>query len=56
MARLAAVGGILQRPLLLLVIGVLALAAWGLVTFLAVRLAILSAARVEPKTRVQLEA
>lgn len=55
MARLATVGSILQRPLLLLFVGLLALAAWGAVTFFAVRLAILSAARAEPKARVQLQ-
>ena len=43
---LAAVGGltsILQRPLLLVFVGLLALLAWGVVTFLAVRFAIISA-------------
>jgi len=45
MSRLAALGSILDRPLLLVAIGLVALAAWGAVTFLAVRLAILSASR-----------
>ena len=43
MSQLAALGSILNRPLLLLGIAVLALAAWGAVTFFAVKLAILSA-------------
>jgi hypothetical protein len=54
MSRLAAIGAILDRPLLLLGIGVLALAAWGLVTFFAVRFAILSASRAEPKAGIPL--
>ena len=49
MSQLAALGSILNRPLLLAGIGALALAAWGLVTFLAVRFAILSASRAYPK-------
>ena len=49
MSRLAALGSVLDRPLLLAGIGLLALAAWGGVTFLAVRFAIISAARAEAK-------
>jgi hypothetical protein len=49
MAQLAAVGSILNRPLLLLGIGAVALIAWGMVTFLAVRFAILSASRAYAK-------
>jgi hypothetical protein len=36
MSRLAALGAVLDHPLRLLAIGVLALAAWGVVTFFAV--------------------
>ena len=50
MSQLAALGTILNRPLLLVGIGALALAAWGLVTFVAVRFAILSASRAYPKS------
>src|SRR5205085_1120950 len=50
MSQLAALGTILNRPLLLVGIGALALAAWGLVTFVAVRFAILSASRAHPKS------
>jgi hypothetical protein len=49
MARLAALGSVLDRPMMLIMIGLLALAAWGLVTFFAVRLAIISAARSQPR-------
>lgn len=49
MSQLAALGTIFNRPLLLAGIGALALAAWGLVTFVAVRFAILSASRAYPK-------
>jgi hypothetical protein len=45
MSRLVALAGILERPVLLVVIGLAALAAWGLVTFFAVRFAILSTQR-----------
>ena len=48
MSRLAALGSVLDRPLMLVVVGLLALAAWGLVTFLAVRFAIISATRAQP--------
>jgi hypothetical protein len=48
MSRLAALGSVLDRPLLLIGVGLLALAAWGVVTFLAVRFAIISAARAQP--------
>src|SRR4030095_1947266 len=44
-APLSAVTSLLNRPLLLLVIALVGLAAWGLVTFLAVRFAIVSAQR-----------
>jgi hypothetical protein len=36
------VASIVNRPILLVIIAVVGLVAWGLVTFLAVRLAILS--------------
>jgi len=49
MSRLAALGSVLDRPLLLIAVGLLALAAWGVVTFLAVRLAIISAGRAQPR-------
>ena len=45
MARLAALTTLLDRPLLLVGGALLALAAWGVVTFAAVRLAIVSAHR-----------
>jgi hypothetical protein len=45
MTRVAALGSILQSPGRLVVIGGLALLFWGAVTFGAVRLAIISAAR-----------
>jgi hypothetical protein len=45
MSRVAALGSVLQRPALLTLVALLALAAWGGVTFLAVRFAIISAAR-----------
>jgi hypothetical protein len=45
MTRLAALGGIVERPWLLVLVAALALLAWGVVTFFAVRLAILSAGR-----------
>jgi hypothetical protein len=38
--RLASAGTLLDRPFLLLTLAVIGLAAWGLVTFLAVHLAI----------------
>jgi hypothetical protein len=53
MARVAAFGSVLtvfNRPWLLVLIGLVALGAWGGVTFVAVKLAIVSAARV---TRTQ---
>jgi len=40
MTRLAALGTLLERPLLLTTLAVLGLAAWGMVTFLAVHFAI----------------
>jgi hypothetical protein len=43
MTRLAALGTALERPILLLAVALLGLGVWGVVTFLAVRLAILSA-------------
>jgi hypothetical protein len=48
MGRLAALTSVLDRPVLLLLIGLAALGAWGLVTFVAVRMAIVSARRAEP--------
>jgi len=45
MSQLASFGAILQRPLALILVALVALFAWGGVTFLAVRLAIISAAR-----------
>jgi hypothetical protein len=45
MNRLVAVAGILDHPVLLVLAALGALAAWGLVTFVAVRLAIVSASR-----------
>jgi hypothetical protein len=45
MGRIAALGSLLDRPWLLIAAAVIGLAAWGGVTFLAVRLAIVSAAR-----------
>ena len=46
MTRLAALAVLLDRPILLAGFAVLGLAVWGGVTFLAVRLALLSAGRV----------
>ena len=43
MVRLAALGALLERPLLLAGVGLVALAVWAVVTFLAVRLAVMSA-------------
>lgn len=51
MSRLANLGAILDRPGLLIMIGLVALAAWFGVTFLAVRLAIISATRVVQPVR-----
>ena len=48
MSRLAALTSILDRPMLLIAMALAALAAWGLVTFLAVRMAIVSARRSDP--------
>jgi Asp-tRNA(Asn)/Glu-tRNA(Gln) amidotransferase A subunit family amidase len=45
MARLAALGSLFDRPGRFVLYGALALVAWGIVTFLAVRFAIVSAAR-----------
>jgi len=39
---------VLDRPVLLLLLALGALGAWGLVTFFAVRMAIVSARRAEP--------
>jgi hypothetical protein len=50
MTRLAALGSILDRPLLLLAVAVAGLLAWGGVTFAAVRLAIVSAARADRRS------
>jgi hypothetical protein len=38
--QLSAAGTVLNRPLLLVILGLVGLASWGLVTFLAVHLAI----------------
>jgi hypothetical protein len=51
MSRIAELGSLLDRPWLLLAAAVAALAAWGVVTYLAVRLAVLSAGRT-PKATV----
>ena len=40
MTRLAALGSLLDRPLLLMTLALIGLAAWGLITFLAVHFAI----------------
>jgi hypothetical protein len=45
MARLASLGSILERPWQLVAVAAFGLAAWGVVTFGAVRLAVVSAAR-----------
>jgi hypothetical protein len=42
MARVARIGGLLERPALLILVAGLGLGLWGAVTFLAVRSAILS--------------
>ena len=44
MSRLAGLGSILERPWLLAALAVFGLAAWGVVIFVAVRLAVISAA------------
>jgi len=46
MTRVAELGSLFNRPWLLAIAGLVALTAWGAVTFVAVRLAIVSAARV----------
>jgi hypothetical protein len=53
MSRLAGLTGLFDRPLLLAFIALIALAAWGLVTFVAVRYAIVSAGRVTEPARVR---
>jgi hypothetical protein len=45
MSRLASLGSILESPWRLAVFALIGLAAWGVVTFGAVRMAIISAAR-----------
>ena len=45
LAQVGALGSVLRNPLLLLLLGLGALLAWGAVTFVAVRYAIISAAR-----------
>ncbi len=52
MGRLAALTSVLDRPVLLLLVALAGLGAWGLVTFLAVRMAIVSARRAEPLRQV----
>jgi hypothetical protein len=47
MTRLAALGSLFDRPMMLILIALAGLLAWGIVTFLAVRLAILSTGRVK---------
>jgi len=54
MSRLAALGSVLNRPLLLLGLGALVLLAWGGVTFIAVKLAILSASRAQMRPEISL--
>jgi hypothetical protein len=46
MTRVAELGSIVNRPWLFVIVGLAALAAWGLVTFVAVKFAIVSAAKV----------
>ena len=45
MTRVAELGAIFDRPWLFAVVGLVALAAWGAVTFVAVKLAIVSASK-----------
>ena len=49
MTRLAALGAVLDRPILGIALVLLGLGLWGVVTFFAVRLAILSASRALPR-------
>jgi len=46
MTRVAELGSIVNRPWLFVIVGLVALAAWGAVTYVAVKLAIVSAAKV----------
>jgi hypothetical protein len=46
--RLAAIGGVLGNPLALLAVAVVGLAAWGVVTYVAVRLAVARALAPPP--------
>ena len=46
MTRVAELGSLISRPWLIAIAGLVGLLAWGAVTFVAVRLAIVSAARV----------
>ena len=46
MTRVAELGNLISSPWLIAIVGLVALLAWGAVTFVAVRLAIVSAARV----------
>ena len=48
MSRLAALTSIVDRPMLLIAVALAALAAWGLLPPLAVRMAIVSARRSDP--------
>ncbi|MGC4081495.1 MAG: hypothetical protein QM736_05100 [Vicinamibacterales bacterium] len=51
MGQLAGLTALLERPVLLIVIALAALAAWGAVTFVAVRMAIISARRADAGVR-----
>jgi hypothetical protein len=46
MTQVAELGSIFNRPWLFAIVGLVALVAWGAVTFVAVKLAIVSAAKV----------
>jgi hypothetical protein len=46
MTRVAELGSIVNRPWLFVIVGLLALVAWGAVTYVAVKLAIVSASKV----------
>ena len=48
MTRLARLGAVLDHPILLIVLALVGLGLWGAVTYVAVRLAILSASRAVP--------
>ena len=46
MTRVAELGSIINRPWLFVIVGLVALVVWGAVTYVAVKLAIVSAAKV----------